>query len=62
MTADGIIRYVLSFLGGGVISALGNWYYSARSARVARDVDLLREQHRLLYGPPYFLHTRMKNY
>src|ERR1039457_50696 len=54
MPAEEIIRYALSFLGGGIISAVGNWVYSSRSAHRAREVDLLREQNRLLYGPLFF--------
>ena len=37
MPAEEIIRYVLSFLGGGVISAGGNWAYTSWSARRARE-------------------------
>jgi hypothetical protein len=54
MPPEEIIRYVLSFLGGGVISAAGNWVYTSWSARRAREVEFLREQHRLLYGPLFF--------
>jgi hypothetical protein len=54
MPAEEIIRYALSFLGGGIISAVGNWVYLSWSARRAREVDLLREQNRLLYGPLFF--------
>jgi hypothetical protein len=49
-----IIRYLLSFLGGGFVAAAGNWVHSSWSARRAREVEMLREQMRLLYGPLFF--------
>jgi hypothetical protein len=51
MPAEEIIRYGLSFLGGGIISAVGNWFYSSWSTRRAREVDLLQEQNRRLFVP-----------
>jgi hypothetical protein len=54
MPAEEIVRYGLSFLGGGIISAVGNWFYSSWSTRRAREVDLLQEQNRRLYGPLFF--------
>jgi len=52
--SEEIIRYVLSFLGGGFVAAAGNWVHSSWSARRAREVEGLREQLRLLYGPLFF--------
>ena len=49
-----IIRYLLSFLGGGLVAAVGNWLHSSWSARRAREVEMLREQLRLVYGPLFF--------
>ncbi|MGO9010288.1 MAG: hypothetical protein ACLQPN_09305 [Bryobacteraceae bacterium] len=54
MPLDEIIRYVSSFLGGGCVAAVGNWVYSNWSARRAREVEVLRDQLRLLYGPLFF--------
>jgi hypothetical protein len=54
MTFEEIMRYVSSLIGGGLIAAVGNWIYSSRSARRAREVDFLRDQLRLLYGPLFF--------
>jgi hypothetical protein len=54
MPADEIIRLVARFLGGGFVVAIGNWIHSTWSARRAREVESLREQLRLLYGPLFF--------
>jgi hypothetical protein len=55
MPAEEIFRFVASFLGGGFVAAAGNWVYSTWSARRAREVEMLGEQVRLLYGPLFFL-------
>jgi hypothetical protein len=55
MPLEEIIRYLLSFLGGGFIAAVGNWIHSSWSARRAREVEMLRERVQLLYGPLFFL-------
>jgi hypothetical protein len=54
MPTEETVRYTLSFLGGGFIAAVGNWIYSNWSAGRAREVEWLREQLRLLYGPLFF--------
>jgi hypothetical protein len=54
MPFEEIIRYLLSFLGGGLVAAVGNWLHSSWSARRAREVEMLREQLRLVYGPLFF--------
>jgi hypothetical protein len=54
MTPDEIIRYILSFLGGGVVAAIGNWIYSTRAARRQNEIQHLLNQLKDLYGPVYF--------
>jgi hypothetical protein len=54
MRIEEIIRYLSSFIGGGFVVAMGNWVYSSWSARRAREVEMLREQVRLLHGPLCF--------
>jgi hypothetical protein len=54
MSIEEIIRYMPSFIGGGVVAVVGNWVHSSWSARRAREVEGLREQLRLLYGPLFF--------
>jgi hypothetical protein len=54
MAPEEIVRYVLSFFGGGSVATVGGWLHSSWSARRAREVESLRDQLRLLYGPLYF--------
>lgn len=54
MPTEEIIRYLSSLVGGGFVVAVGNWVHSSWSARRAREVEMLREQMRLLYGPLFF--------
>src|SRR6267142_3611809 len=54
MSPDEIIRYVLSFLGGGVVAAIGNWIYASKSARRQSEMQYLLSQLQSLYGPLYF--------
>lgn len=54
MTTEEAIRYVMSFLGGGVAVAIGDWVHAAASARRQREVDYIKEQLRSLYGPLFF--------
>jgi len=49
-----IVRYIMSFLGGGFAVAVGNWLYSAWSSRKQQEIDYLRDQLRSLYGPLFF--------
>jgi hypothetical protein len=51
MTSDEIIRYAMSFLGGGVVVAVGNWVHASISARRQREVVHLTTQLENLYGP-----------
>lgn len=54
MTTEEILRYVMSFLGGGVVVAVGNWVHATRSAQRQNELDRLREQLASLYGPCFF--------
>lgn len=54
MTADEIIRVLASFLGGGVVAAIGNWVHASRTARRQREIDRIREQLESLYGALFF--------
>jgi hypothetical protein len=54
MSPEELARYVLSFLGGGVVAAIGNWIHATRSARRQNEVQYLLSQLQNLYGPLYF--------
>lgn len=54
MTGEEIVRYVMSFLGGGFAVAAGNWAYSALSSARQREGEHLTAQLQTLYGPLYF--------
>jgi hypothetical protein len=53
-----LIRYILSFLGGGGVAALGNWIHASWTARRQREAAWLQEQIRSLYGPLSFFTTQ----
>jgi hypothetical protein len=54
MSPEEIIRIIGSFLGGGLVAAVGNWIHANRSARREKEIAWLQEQLRLLYGPLSF--------
>jgi len=54
MTDEEIVRYVMSFLGGGFAVAVGNWVYSTLSSSRQREVEHLMAQLQTLYGPLYY--------
>jgi hypothetical protein len=54
MNVEEIIRLILSFLGGGLVTALLNWWSSARSERKKRRIEFIRSQLQELYGPLQF--------
>lgn len=54
MTTAEVIRYVMSFLGGGVVVAVGNWIHATRSAQRSGELDRLRQQLEVVYGPCFF--------
>lgn len=50
-----VVTLVISFLGGGVTSALIVQLFSLRVAQRTRKLELLEEQIRELYGPLFYL-------
>jgi hypothetical protein len=58
MTTEEVIRYVLSFLGGGVVSGGMSWARETWSARRREEIDHLQRQLQLLYGPLHFFTTQ----
>ena len=54
MTTEEVIRYVMSFLGGGVVVAVGNWIHATRSAQRSGELERLRQQLEVVYGPCFF--------
>jgi hypothetical protein len=54
VTSEEIIRYLMSFLGGGVVVAVGNWIHATRSAQRSGELDRLRQQLEVVYGPCFF--------
>jgi len=48
------VSLVVSFLGGGVVSAIINRLYIARSEKRERKIKFLDDQLRKLYGPLYY--------
>ncbi|ACA84832.1 hypothetical protein [Shewanella woodyi] len=51
---DGVIKLIISFLGGGVIAGLISWARIARSERENRKTEHIKAQVNNLYGPLYF--------
>ncbi len=54
MATEEIVRYAMSFFGGGFVVAVGNWFFSAWSFRKAQEINQLRDQLQSLYGPLFF--------
>lgn len=54
MSTEEIIRLIFSFLGGGLVVALGNWLYSYKIDIKRNKIESLRTQVEKLYGPLYF--------
>lgn|SRR3989338_972733 len=54
MNSEEIIRYVMSFLGGGFAVAAGNWVHSSLSSTRQREGEYLMAQLQTLYGPLHF--------
>jgi hypothetical protein len=49
------ISLVVSFLGGGIISALINWIRIEKAEKKERKIEFLEKQIQKLYGPLYYL-------
>lgn len=50
-----LTQTVLTFLGGGFVGALINWYRTSKSERILRHNKYTFDQINNLYGPIYFL-------
>ena len=55
MGTEEIVRYVMTFVGGGMAVAIITWMKEARSASRQREVAYLQDQLRSLYGPLHCL-------
>ena len=54
MTTEEVVRYIMSFLGGGFAVAVGNWVHSTIATHKQREIDYLKDQLQSLYGPLFF--------
>jgi hypothetical protein len=54
MSVEEIIRLIFSFLGGGLVAGLLDWWRAARSERRSRRIEFVRLQLQELYGPLQF--------
>ncbi len=50
-----LTKTLFTFLGGGLVGALINWYRTSKSDRILRHNQYTSEQINKLYGPVYFL-------
>ncbi len=54
MQTDELIRYLFSFLGGGVVVAVGNWIHAGWVTKREKTVAYISTQLKELYGPLYY--------
>jgi hypothetical protein len=54
MTKEEVIRLILSFLGGGLVAGLLDWFRAYLSEKRRSEIDYLQKQLRSLYGPLRF--------
>ncbi len=54
MRVEEIIRLIFSFLGGGLVAGLLDWWRAGRSERKTRRIESIRVQLQELYGPLQF--------
>jgi len=54
MAIEDLIKYILSFLGGGLVVAIINWWRISISDKKTRKVEYLLLQMKNLYGPLNF--------
>lgn len=62
MTTEEIIRLVFSFLGGGLVAGLLDWFRANRSEKKVRQVSALQNQIQNLYGPLHFFALQNESY
>ena len=54
MSTDEIVRYISSFLGGGLVVGLLDWFRAYLSEKRQSEIDYFQKQLRFLYGPLRF--------
>ncbi|MCK4223785.1 MAG: hypothetical protein KAX39_01310 [candidate division Zixibacteria bacterium] len=62
MTSEEIIRLVFSFLGGGLVAGLLDWFRAHRSEKKALKVSAMQAQIQNLYGPLQFFASQNESY
>lgn len=62
MTTEEIIRLIISFLGGGLISGIINWLRSHHSEKKAQKISNLQAKIQNLYAPLQFFALQNENY
>lgn len=62
MTTEEIIRLILSFLGGGLVAGLLDWFRVHHSEKKARKISNLQAQIQNLYGPLQFFTSQNESY
>lgn len=62
MTTEEIIRLIFSFLGGGLVAGLLDWFRAHRSEKKARTVSDLQAKIQNLYGPLQFFASQNESY
>lgn len=62
MTTEEIVRLVFSFLGGGLVAGLLDWFRSHRSEKRVGQISALQSQIQNLYGPLHFFVSQNESY
>jgi hypothetical protein len=62
MSTDEIFRYIFSFLGGGFVVGILDWFKSHYSEKKARKVSALQAQIQNLYAPLQFFSSQNEIY
>lgn len=62
MTTEEIVRLVFSFLGGGLVAGLLDWFRANRSEKSVRQISALQNQIQNLYGPLHFFASQNESY
>ena len=56
------VRLVFSFLGGGLVAGLLDWFRAHRSEKSVRQISALQNQIQNLYGPLHFFASQNESY
>ena len=62
MTSEEIVRLIFSFLGGGLVASLLDWFRANRLEKKIRKVTALQAQIQNLYGPLQFFTSQNESY